>query len=329
MKKLCPITAAMGLLIPGWILAGETQTPETLDQFQQFLEESLHKEPAGQEDVKLFHDRENSFWNNHLKDYLADPLRYQSLLTIYHKVQDLYGHDGSVLNLDRYKTDIEAFRRWDSKSTTPKNAILFVGSSSIVLWQTSDAFVSYPIINRGFGGSTLLELDHFYNDVISKYAPAVIVIYCDNDVYMGQGPTTALERFEALSSRIEQDLPKTRVMFLSIKPTPTDDLYGKDVRHNAVVTNKLIKDFIATQKNARFVDVATPMFRDGKLRSGLFLPDGMHLNAEGYRLWNSVVAKPLADLYAQYTTDVRESAPDLTGCTGKRPAGIARDMSTR
>jgi lysophospholipase L1-like esterase len=333
MKRSCLITALMGLLLSGWIVAVETQTPETLDQFQQFLEESLHREPAEKQDAKIFHDRAGLFWNDHLKDYLADPLRYQSLLTIYYKVQDLYGHehvlDPPVQDLDRFKTRIEAFRHWDSQNTTPKNAVLFVGSSSIGLWETSDAFASYPIINRGFGGATLIELNHFYDDVIRKYAPAVIVVYCDHDVYIGEEPTTVLERFEALSSRIEKDLPKTRVMFLSIKPTPTDDLYGKDVRHNAAVTNELIKDFIATQKNMRFVDVATPMFRDGKLRSDIFLSDGMHLNAEGYRLWNSVVTKPLADLYAQSKTDVRESAHDLTGCTGKRPAGIARDTSAR
>ena len=188
--------------------------------------------------------------------------------------------------------------------------MLFVGSSSIVFWQTADAFATYPVINRGFGGSTLLELNHFYDDVIKKYAPAVVVIYCDHEVYIGEEPTTVLERFKTLSSRIEKDMPTAQVfMFLSVKPTPTDDLYGKEVRHNAIVTNELIKGFISTQKNMRFVDVATPMFREGTLRTDIFLPDGMHLNTQGYSIWNPIIATQLSELMSN---SQRRSGPPTT-----------------
>jgi lysophospholipase L1-like esterase len=328
-KTLGVTAIAMIMLVHRWASPMENQSTETLEQFQQFLEQVLHKHSTEQNDVETFHDRAARFWSSHIKDYVADPRRYQSLLTIYHKAQDLYGPGISALNLDRYETDITAFRRWDSKNTTPPNAVLFVGSSSIVLWPTSDAFVAYPVINRGFGGSTLLEVNHFYDDLIRKYAPAVVVIYCDNDVYLGQDPDVVLKDLKALTSRIGRDLPRTRIMFLAIKPTPADDLYGKDVRRNAEFANKLIKDFASSQPNMRFVDVATPMFRDGRLRSDLFLPDGIHLNARGYQVWNSVVTKPLSDLYAEFTADIRESAPYPAERLPGQSAAIAADRSGR
>ena len=110
-----------------------------------------------------------------------------------------------------------------------------------------------------------------------------------------------LKRFQDFSDRVGRDLPNAKLIFLSIKPTPMDDFWGKDVRENGAIANGLIKRFVASRKNMRFVDVATPMFRDGKLRLDIFLPDGMHLNARGYSIWNPIIAENLTDLYPPIT----------------------------
>ena len=77
-----------------------------------------------------------------------------------------------------FKNEIEAFKKNDSIVPPPTNAILFVGSSSFNYWKDIiNYFPGYPIINRGFGGSTLLDVQYYIKETILKYRPKKIFIY--------------------------------------------------------------------------------------------------------------------------------------------------------
>ncbi|MBL7727787.1 MAG: hypothetical protein JNM68_08880, partial [Dinghuibacter sp.] len=82
-----------------------------------------------------------------------------------------------------YIADIRAFKKQDSLTPPPANAILFVGSSSFTNWtNVHEYFPGKTIINRGFGGSSLTDLIRYAGDVIVPYNPKQIVIYCgEND----------------------------------------------------------------------------------------------------------------------------------------------------
>jgi lysophospholipase L1-like esterase len=288
-----PTIVTMSLCYVG--VAAETHKPETPGSFQVFLEHSLERQHAGMADVEAFYARAWTFWIDHLEDFEQHPDHYQSILSLYYKDQDHY-RNNSGRNIDRFGPEVDKFKELDAHNTVPAKPILFVGSSSIVQWKTALAFPSYPVVNRGFGGSTLADLNHFYDDVVKKYKPSVIVMYCDNDIYRGDSPQVALQRFKEFVSRVAHDLPETELLYLSIKPTPADAFYGQHVRENAEVANSLFKAFIATQKNVRYVDVARAMVEDGKLRTDIFI-DGMHLNERGYAIWNPIVGKQLAAVY--------------------------------
>ena len=77
----------------------------------------------------------------------------------------------------RLAAAIENFVAWDSKNSFPERANLFVGSSSIRLWTTARAFPGKPIINRGFGGSELSDVIHFYRQLVRPYAPGRVFVY--------------------------------------------------------------------------------------------------------------------------------------------------------
>ncbi len=78
----------------------------------------------------------------------------------------------------RFNSEIEAFEHWDAKNSFPHDAILFVGSSSIRFWQTADAFPGLPVINRGFGGSHISDVNHFADRIVFKYRPAHDRLLC-------------------------------------------------------------------------------------------------------------------------------------------------------
>src|SRR5262245_45970637 len=66
--------------------------------------------------------------------------------------------------------DIQAFKKEDSVHQPAKNSILFIGSSSFTKWtDVADYFPGYKIINRGFGGSTLVDQVRYVNSIVFPY----------------------------------------------------------------------------------------------------------------------------------------------------------------
>src|SRR6188768_857727 len=119
----------------------------------------------------------------------------------------------------RFETEIAAFEKWDHQNAVPENCILFVGSSTIRLWQTADAFPDLPVINRGFGGSTIPDVNYFADRIVFKYKPRTIVFYAgDNDIAGGRSPDKVVADYETFAKSVHERLPDTRLIYLGIKP---------------------------------------------------------------------------------------------------------------
>ncbi len=170
--------------------------------------------------------------------------------------------------------------------------VVFVGSSSIRLWADLEKrYASYAAVNRGFGGSTLADCVKHMDQLVLPHKPRLVVIYAgDNDLAGGRTADQVLLDFVELASRIQEQLPKTQIVFVSIKPSPARiDLLGR-IRE----ANTKIRDYITTKRYLRYVDVFTPMLdANGKPRGELFGSDSLHLNAEGYALWHSLISPVL------------------------------------
>jgi hypothetical protein len=70
------------------------------------------------------------------------------------------------------KKDISAFEAQDKGQPAPKGALLFIGSSTIVRWKTlAQDYPEHKSINRGFGGSQIVDSTQFADRVIIPYAP--------------------------------------------------------------------------------------------------------------------------------------------------------------
>jgi lysophospholipase L1-like esterase len=202
-----------------------------------------------------------------------------------------------TIKTDRFENEIENFRRFDCRNTLSRNPVLFVGSSSIVYWETARAFPEFPVINRGFGGAGLSDLIHYYNDIIKKHSPAILVVYSDIDIESGKSPDEAVNAFKVLVNMVREDFPDIPVLILSIKPALVDNFIGKDIRNNKLITNWLLAGLCNEDKNLHYVDVASTMLKhDGNLRKDIFLPDGMHMNSSGYELWNPVIREKIESL---------------------------------
>ena len=190
---------------------------------------------------------------------------------------------------ERWEPTIQRFEKADQKQMPPKGGILFVGSSSIVKWDTDKWFSGWDVINRGFGGSEVSDVNHYLDRIVLKYAPKIIVFYAgDNDVAHGESAEQVFEDFKAFLAAVRKKLPETQVIYLPIKPSISRwDKWPTMKRANA-----MIEQYMKTRPNWHYVDTATPMLgKDGRPRPELFIGDGLHLNAQGYKLW-TVLVKP-------------------------------------
>ena len=186
--------------------------------------------------------------------------------------------------------EIRAFKIQDSIKMPPQNAILFVGSSSFRKWKDVQSyFPGYKIINRGFGGSSLPDVIRYANDIIFRYHPKEIVIYCGENDFPGDStvtPQIVFDRFKTLYEIIRAKLPTVPVVYVSIKPSPSRREYWPKM----LEANKLIKNYIGTQQHASFVDVFDLMLNENNQpKPEIFLNDSLHMNAKGYAIWKKAI----------------------------------------
>ena len=194
-----------------------------------------------------------------------------------------------------FQDEIDVFIKKDSIAMPAANSILFVGSSSFNYWKDiSNYFPGYPIINRGFGGSSLTDIIHFSQETILKYKPKQIYIYCgENDIAASDTITPAIvfERFKNLYTIIRTHLGnKVPVMYVSIKPS----VARWSMEEKFFAANSLIRNFINKQKHTQFLDVHSAMLdSNGMVYKDIFIADKLHMNAKGYAIWQKIIAPTL------------------------------------
>jgi lysophospholipase L1-like esterase len=192
----------------------------------------------------------------------------------------------------RFAAELNAFIRADSLTPPPPAPVLFVGSSSIRMWQSlATDFPGLPVLNRGFGGSRMDDVLRYADRVVFKYKPRAIVLYeGDNDLQDGRTPARIAGDVAEFLSRVRTTLPLTRVVCLSVKPSPSRwNLIGQ-MRQ----TNALLQAVVAQDTMAAYVDVFTPMLgADGRPRAELFQSDSLHITPAGYAIWTKAVAPAL------------------------------------
>ncbi len=188
---------------------------------------------------------------------------------------------------NRWEPKIRQFEAQDKKQMPPADGILFVGSSSIVGWKLEQCFPDLPVINRGFGGSQIADSVHFAERIVLPYRPKIIVLYAgDNDVAAGKSPQRVLADYQQFVKTVHDTLPNTRIVFIAIKPS----LRRWHLVDKMRKANGLIRAVTEEDDRLAYVDIDKPMIADdGKPRKELFKADGLHLNAEGYKLWTSLV----------------------------------------
>lgn len=192
-----------------------------------------------------------------------------------------------------FAKEIQRFKVADSLQSPPKNAIVFVGSSSFRMWQdVQEDFPGHTIINRGFGGSSLPHVIEYADEIVIPYKPKQVVIYCGENDFTKDTVTSKMveDRFITLFTNLRKALPKVDVVYVSMKPSPS----RQHLMPKIAAANNAIRDFLETQRRTTFVNIWDPMLdENGSPRKELFLKDMLHMNEKGYAIWQKAIAPHL------------------------------------
>lgn len=190
-----------------------------------------------------------------------------------------------LTGLAKWEASIQKFEAVDKATPPVPGGVVFYGSSSIVKWDLPTSFPNMQTLNRGFGGSDMTAAAHFYERVVPQHQPRLVVLYeGDNDLAAGRQADQILAEFESLVTKHRAALPEAKLICLNIKYSPA----RAKLRMDQEAANALLKTRCAKDPHLLFVDLASTLLdEEGKPQPKYFNPDMLHLNPEGYAVWNA------------------------------------------
>jgi len=205
---------------------------------------------------------------------------------------------------ERWEREIQSFEKQDAEQSPVPGRAMFIGSSSIRLWDLSKSFPEYDLVNRGFGGSQVADSVHFFERIVPAHRPRLLVMYAgDNDIAAGKTPEQVQADFKQFAAKVQAQLPGTPVVYIAIKPSIKRWNLIEQVRK----ANALIKSDCDKDPRLDFLDIDGPMLgTDGQPRPELFVKDGLHLSDAGYAVWAEKLRPYLDPLRADPRFQVRK-----------------------
>ena len=197
-------------------------------------------------------------------------------------------------NPARYVSEIAAF----AKQEPEKGGIVFTGSSNIRLWPNLHAdFPGLPVLNRGFGGCLANDLIVFFETIVARHEPKIVVTYAGgNDLEEKLTVQEAFGDYTQFLTAIHERLPKTRVILNSVKIAPRRALRIPQVHE----FNRLLETWATGKDWVRFLDsssyLADPL---GQPVPAYFSEDQLHLTPAGYAQWQAILAPVLREEWAK------------------------------
>jgi lysophospholipase L1-like esterase len=183
----------------------------------------------------------------------------------------------------RWENEISAYEQKDAVNPPPKGGIVFIGSSTIRLWKTlAQDYPGEPVINRGFGGSEIVDSTHFAPRILFPYEPRKVFLRAGgNDLADGDSVDQVFADFKDFAETVHARLPHAKIYYISWSPS----IQRWKLHDKEKALNTLVAGYIADKPYLKYIETYDlPLGADGKPQPKLYIADGLHFDAAGYRL---------------------------------------------
>jgi lysophospholipase L1-like esterase len=161
------------------------------------------------------------------------------------------------------------------------------GSSTIKFWSSLPGLApTQKLINTGFGGSKAADLERYLYPLVIQFEPKRVFIYeGDNDLWAGLATEEILGSLRQIVNRIHIVDPSIAIYLIGAKPSPS----RWEKKEAYLAFNRQLAAFCATKEGLHYISTWEALTdKEGNPRPELYLKDQLHLNAEGYQLWNGL-----------------------------------------
>ena len=197
-----------------------------------------------------------------------------------------------------YEEEVKQLENKVIKQKSEKPRVVFYGSSSFTLWKSIQKdFPQFDVINQAFGGSTLAACCWFFERVVPRCHPDIIIIYAgDNDLGDRRHPEEVFLNFQNMMHLIEKHCGNIPVAYVSIK----NSISRLHIFDSIKFTNKIIKEDIdKNHPHCTYLEINEAMFLNGALNKIYFEADNLHLSKAGYTLWKKKIDELFLNQFAK------------------------------
>ncbi len=194
----------------------------------------------------------------------------------------------------KWDPEIQKLLQRDQEQTAPDDAVLFIGSSSIRLWDSiANDMAPYKPIQRGYGGATYRDLAVFAKQLCTPHRYKACVVFVANDL-TGKADDTPLTHVKQLAQHIcrvsLQHQPEAPVFLIEVTPTPSRFPSWDKIQQ----VNDSLRSIALTTPKINFVITAEHYLDTQKQPiAAYFRDDKLHQNQSGYTLWSRLIKDAL------------------------------------
>ncbi len=232
----------------------------------------------------------------------------------------------------RWEEEVAVLEAIDRAEADPDGAILFIGSSSIRLWESIAADMEpWPVIRRGYGGARYRDLCHYTRRLVAAHEPRAVVVFVANDI---TSPTESpsvdqvMSDVRATLAAIRDCRPDVPVFFIAV--TPTESRWPAWPKISQL--NEALADLTATEPETGFIATAERFLNPatGRPLPSLYRDDRLHLSAAGYAVWAELIAAALeAELgqpvgFEPASTGAKEGCEARIQCVPRQASSMRR-----
>jgi|GEM_PF-388577 len=214
---------------------------------------------------------------------------------------------------EQWEDTIKKFEELDKQNVYPADSILFIGSSSIRLWDTlARDMAPFPVIQRGYGGATFQDLAVFAKRLVDPHEFRAVVVFVANDIVGKKDHDLTPEEIAALYGDVVKTVrakdARAPVFLIAITPTESRWRAWPQIEK----ANAAMAAVCEAGENVHFISTAKEFLNEeGSPKTELFRDDQLHLNADGYKLWTKIIRPKIE---AVFTAESEKNA----GLTLKR-----------